>query len=192
MSRLSEDYQTLSEVGELYLTKADNADGFAWAPVPSPAIIGTWSGFLVGEIRLWASDVIPPMFVLADGAPYSIASEIGQVLLASGQPDNGDGTVNMWILDGVFPMFALLSTPLLSTGGAASVTLTEGQLARHSHVLAEVWDGGTAQQNYNGILNTVKDNENPTSFHISEAGNDEPHENRPPFVVLRPIVFIGD
>lgn len=104
------------------------------------------------------------------------------------------------------------------TGGLANVTLTANQLPKHSHSGSTDADGGhkhtsfqldgsnadngdpgryvnTANTQSNGRQNiggeTSTAGSHTHKFTTSEVGNNEAHENRPPFYVLAKIIYKG-
>ncbi|SFI29928.1 phage tail protein [Halpernia frigidisoli] len=86
------------------------------------------------------------------------------------------------------------------TGGSESVTLNVTQIPTHSHTVNAVTDVGNSEVATGNLpANTVSpDTEYSTSAAnttmkstmLSETGGNQPHENRPPFIVLKCIIAI--
>lgn len=75
-------------------------------------------------------------------------------------------------------------------GGAKQVILTEAQMPKHKHTMtfAELPTGNTANPGYDGGNNNYSQN---ASKDTNEKGNDQPHENRPPYYTLAYIIYTG-
>lgn len=122
--------------------------------------------------------------------------------------DGQDGRPNM---TGIFPVGAGVGYPLGQTGGAASVTLTEGQMPSHNHngsvtIPPHTHGIDNAVKNGGGGSNQLSNNSNiphsnisqtdsgggaTVSYNTSFKGNNEAHENRPPFLAFNYIIYIG-
>lgn len=96
----------------------------------------------VGEIRLWPGMRCPTDWLFCNGATLPISTY--QVLFAViGTTYGGDGQTNFKIPDlrNAVPIHqgqgtGLTLRPIGSTGGTATVTLTEAQLPNHTHTMA--------------------------------------------------------
>jgi microcystin-dependent protein len=94
------------------------------------------------------------------------------------------------------PLFAGTEFKLGQTGGAKAVQLTAAQMPRHSHQGQKVGITGTPSQRalVTGVglgdvtkPPTVMDGTGGTG----EAGEGQPHENMPPYLVLNLFIFAG-
>jgi len=69
-------------------------------------------------------------------------------------------------------------------GGEKTVTLTEEQLASHSHDAPVDVSSGSASDNFGGGYRA------DTTITTESAGGDQPHENRPPYHALAYIMKV--
>lgn len=100
-----------------------------------------------------------------------------------------------------FLLMAGQKYPIGSTGGVETVTLTAGQLPKHSHSAQKVKIETTAPQKAllaTTILgiSTGDITKPPTVSEIAnsvtgEAGNGEPHDNMPPYAAVNVFIYAG-
>ena len=130
--------------------------------------------FPKGIIVAWTGTIAPEGWALCDGTTNGTPDLRGRFILGLNSNTNKN------------PGFTV--SEITNTGGAERVTLTPGQMPKHSHT-ADTNSGGQkgdwppgAQYGtfrfsaWNDIRNT------------SEAGNNESHENMPPFYTLAYIM----
>jgi microcystin-dependent protein len=153
----------------------------------------------IGEIRLFPYNFAPRGWALCNGQLMSIGQNTALFSLI-GTMYGGDGRTTFALPD-LRGRVAVSSGqgPGLSTydvgeaGGAESVTLTEGEMPTHSHqVQANGATSGSAKPNdrflgrvsagtaYAGASNGRRLN----AAAITPTGGGQPHENRPPHLVL--------
>ena len=75
-----------------------------------------------------------------------------------------------------------------STGGQETVTLTENQMPKHTHTIRfvdEKWGDNANSRPFPNPAGTAG-----YSAETTESGNDQPHENRPPFYVLAYVIKV--
>jgi microcystin-dependent protein len=132
--------------------------------VNSPATLAGYGTVPIGFIGMWsgASNNIPNGWALCDGGTYSghaTPDLRDRFVVGAGGSDYGVG----------------------STGGTNSVTLSVGQMPKHSHTRREgkfqSWGG-------HGAYNNVWVDYSDSTYYTGDAGNDEAHENRPPYYAL--------
>lgn len=134
------------------------------------------------------------------GGGASILDIVGQMIREQTTPDIGDyivtakdaspavkwpGTVWEKLPEGTFLMAAGATTPVGTTGGAASVALTAAQNGRHGHVITN--DSGlgvfqTSGSEAYGCTLSYGGQKGCGRFYAQSDGSGQPHENRPPFV----------
>lgn len=88
----------------------------------------------VGSINLWASQTLPPLSMVCDGAAVSRTLYLELFTLIGDVFGAGDGTTT-FNLPNMIGQFALgcVPTAIGDTGGASSVNLTIPNLPAHSH-----------------------------------------------------------
>jgi microcystin-dependent protein len=130
------------------------------------ALRGKTDEFLVpsGGIIMWSGSIaeIPTGWALCDGSGGTPDLTDRFITGAGGQYSVGD------------------------TGGADEVKLTEEELASHSHLYDQVLDGGS--QSGSSAASSAKGIDYNTQ--TGETGNDQPHENRPPYYALAFIMKV--
>ena len=162
----------------------------------------------VGTITIWggSSSALPPGWVICaprngktvkykspyDSQTYSVPDLRGRFVVGA----NFDSENGQYEMNTDFSEYK----PNVSKGGQESVTLTEKQIPSHRHeylgddVLTKInHDAAVAltgkdykfdlssQEQYNGV-----------KYNTAPTGEDQPHENRPPYYALCYIIFIGD
>jgi microcystin-dependent protein len=156
----------------------------------------------VGEIRVFATNFAPAGWALCDGSILPIKQNTALFSLL-GTSYGGDGSTTFALpnLRGVFPLgqgagLGLTTRTIGETGGEASVTLVNSQLPSHTHTVnaASVSGApGPGGNNFGSIEGRGKAGAYAPygSSHVamslsavSIAGANQPHENRPPFLVL--------
>ncbi|MBP7829412.1 MAG: hypothetical protein KA248_05805 [Kiritimatiellae bacterium] len=131
--------------------------------VASPSVITGYGTIPIGGIVIWygATNAIPDGWALCDGGTY----------YGHATPDLRDR----------FVVGAGLNYPVNTTGGEAFHQLTPGEMPKHSHTRREgkfeSWGGHGA---YSDVWVSYSDN----TYYTGDAGNDQPHENRPPYHAL--------
>jgi microcystin-dependent protein len=154
----------------------------------------------VGEIRMVGCNFAPVGWAFCDGSTLAISQN--DVLFALiGTTFGGDGvsTFNLPDLRGRIPVHQGPGFVLGQAGGTESITLTPAQLPSHNHLAScrsttsdspnpagAIW-GATSQNQY----------EPPASINaqmmpaaVASAGGNQPHENRPPFLVVNFIISL--
>jgi len=138
-------------------------------------------------------------YPVGDSAPSGWMTCHGQVLASADYPElfaligttygGGGGNFLLPDLRGRFLVVAhALATgyEVGDTGGAETVTLTEAQMPAHTHQNGR-GNAGSAHSSW-----TAANVGSYISFQTSEsAGGDEPHENRPPYMAMEMIMYVG-
>lgn len=155
----------------------------------------------IGEVRMFAGNFAPRNWAFCNGQTILIAQNPAYFSIA-GTIYGGDGRTTTGIpnLHNRAPMHAghgpgLTNRPLGSHGGTVTETLTEGQMASHSHALvaslaaettspSNVVSFGAAPLYGSGGTNVAM------ADVMGSAGNNEPHNNRQPLLGMNFIVAL--
>ena len=155
----------------------------------------------LGEIRMFAGNFAPVGWAFCEGQEISIA-ENSSLYDLIGTTYGGDGQETMALPDlrGRAPMHTDAFDDMGTSGGAADVTLTPGQLPSHTHPLTGSADQGTFPDPGNHVVagtgsaslymaNEVPDvTLNPAA--IASAGGGQPHANVQPYLCLPFIISL--
>jgi microcystin-dependent protein len=126
---------------------------------------------------------------MCDGAAVAESSALGVFLLANGQSSNGDGTVDVYDMRGLFPLGVSASHGLLSTGGAETHTLGEGEIPAHVHQERAGWAGGGSVWGVVSQPNVAGDQ--VVNHYTESVGGGGAHNNLPPYLCLNFIIYGG-
>lgn len=167
----------------------------------------------IGEIRLFAGDYAPQDWAFCDGSLLSI-TQYGPLHALIGTTYGGDGVTNFALPDlrgcvpvGVGQGPGLTARVLGERGGAPTVTLTEDQVAAHSHRLVGTTGPATSAVPGPNMMLSASDptvrpyNDatlatgtfgqfNPASIGPSGA-QAQPHENHMPSIGLNYIIALN-
>jgi len=166
----------------------------------------------IGEIRIWACDFAPRNWAFCDGGLLPIASNTALYSII-GTMYGGDGRTTLGLpnLQGRAPMqwgrgIGLSNHIQGETFGAANVALTAAQIPQHDHIIKGVRDTGTSgapdASLYMGVdrgtggenivyLSAGTSNANLADSTLAEAGNNEPHENMQPYLVMNYCIALA-
>lgn len=141
---------------------------------------------IAGLVMAYGGSTPPDGNLLCDGASYS-ASSYPELFGAIGHTFGGSGgSFNVPDLRKKFPLGVGSGISLAETGGAESVVLTQGQMPRHDHALdMSAASGGGIEPVPLIIPNIIP------FLSTDHAGNDEAHENMPPYIGLNYIISTG-
>lgn len=156
----------------------------------------------VGEIRIFAGNFAPAGWWICDGS-IMLISEYEVLFNLIGTTYGGDGQQTFALPDlrGRAPIHQGTGYVMGQPGGSESVTLSANQLPAHSHVPSgnssttnasgpsgAVWAGASSiiQYTTDASQNTPM---NPGA--VLAAGGSQPHENRPPFIVINYIIALN-
>lgn len=163
----------------------------------SEALLAT--GLPVGAIQMYAASSAPNGWLSCDGSEVS-RTTYARLFAAVGTTFGaGDGstTFNLPDLDGRFPVGAgTLGSDTYTvggTGGEAKHTLTSAEMPAHDHEIRYAHYGTTPANGTAGgrgyvweIGDTANDN---STGDTQSVGSGSAHENRPPYIGLRFIIF---
>lgn len=148
----------------------------------------------IGEIRTFGFNFCPRGWAAADGQLISISQN--QALFSLyGTYYGGDGRTTFGLPDlrGRFAMHqgrspGLTPREIGQRGGQETVTLTEGQMPMHDHPIVIA---NANQQGSNGGL-AVNPNAETRLVNggLGPSGDNQPHDNMPPFLVVNTCVAL--
>jgi len=177
-----------------------------------PAWSGTAVGLPAGSLVMWCGlyDSIPTGWLLCDGSEIN-RTTYADLFSAMGTQFGSTGatTFTLPLFQNIFPRSPASSTSCGATGGSDTVSLTEAELASHSHT-ASVTDPGhnhtserwTGTASYNASLDRASsgvryDNTPPTGTSTTgvtvandNTGSGTAHENKPAYLEVLYIVKI--
>lgn len=153
----------------------------------------------IGEIKIVAFNFPPKGWALCNGQLLPIAQNQALFsILGTTYGGNGVTTFALPNLSGRVPVHAGTQTGLGQAGGAEIHTLIAAELPTHSHIVNastntadqllptnNYWASNTGATPYASSAATVL---SPSA--IALAGGSQPHENRPPFLVLNFIIAL--
>ncbi|HWS25547.1 MAG TPA: tail fiber protein [Xanthomonadales bacterium] len=152
----------------------------------------------VGEIRMFGGSFAPAGWMFCDGQLLPI-SEYETLFQLIGTTYGGDGESTFALPDlrGRIPFHQGNGFVIAETAGTESVTLTTQQLPAHSHpllansqVATETRPGTSAVPASPSplIYNNLPPFSQMNAAAISPVGGNQPHENRPPYMVVSFII----
>jgi microcystin-dependent protein len=161
--------------------------------MPDPRDYHHW----LGEIRMFASEHLPPGWVPCDGQTLPIA-EHRDLFDLMGTAFGGDGSTTFGMPDfrGRVPVQAGEEHAFATSGGSEKVPLADEHLPAHTHVLRGSTDAATHQSIARGVPATSAGTGTTSAYapdvvwrgidpsSISESGRGEPHENMARFSCL--------
>lgn len=164
------------------------------------------SDAFVGEIKMFAGNFAPRNYALCDGQLLSIAQNTALfALLGTTYGGNGTTTFALPDLRGRVPIHqrqgpGLSDRAIGSTGGSESVTLSESQVAPHSHPARSGTGGNSISPvgNYwstdpggnSAGFHTAHDGSTMADGVIAPAGGSQPHDNLQPFLCISFIIAL--
>jgi len=147
---------------------------------------------LIGAIVWYPGSSVPSGWLACDGDAYSrsayddLYSVIGETFGV------GDGTTTFNVPDlqsrvvvGVGQGDGLTDYALADEGGAEAHALTEDEMPEHSHNFQSGSTTGTAMRPARGSAPNAK------TLTTLTSGSGAAHENRQPYIALRPIIYAG-
>lgn len=157
----------------------------------------------IGEIRVVGFTFAPVGWADCDGSLLSIA-ENDALFALIGTTFGGDGQTNFALPD--FRSRTMAGTGTLTLGaqvGTESVTLTQAELPAHNHIMSADNDlGGVTPNPTAGVYATLSNaaradkvystpsNAQAAGNMIQPVGQNQAHENRMPFTVVRVVIAL--
>ncbi|MDT8413219.1 MAG: tail fiber protein [Vicingaceae bacterium] len=149
-----------------------------------------------GVVKDFAGAVIPSGYLECDGAAVSRTTyaALFAVIGTTWGVGNGFTTFNLPNLSGKFVVgFDAADSDynaVAKTGGEKEHVLTEAEMPSHSHkVIKSSGTGGNSEYPSNTAMGNTTPHE-ATIGTTADTGGDQPHENRPPYTVLKKIIRI--
>lgn len=155
----------------------------------------------LGEIRIFAGNFAPAGWMICDGSIVLI-SENEALFNLIGTTYGGDGQQTFALPDlrGRAPIHQGGGYVLGQAGGSESVTLSVNQLPAHSHLPS----GNSSTANASGLSGAVWAGASSIVQYTTDtsqnmpmnpgatvaAGGSQPHENRPPYIVINYIIAL--
>lgn len=140
----------------------------------------------IGGVVDFGGEYPPGGWLWCDGRAISRTaySELFSIIGTTYGSGDGSTTFNIPNLQDRVRMGAG-SDPNGYTGGQASVTLTESQMPSHQHIIAKA--SGTGSTTTRAATGSAT---GTTAQSTGYTGDGQPHENRPPFLVMYPIMRV--
>jgi len=173
----------------------------------SPPTSGNADAFL-GEIRWFGGDFAPSGYRICNDDLLPISSNTALFSLL-GTNYGGDGRTTFGIpdLDERIPMHpgngpGLTQRRIGETGGTPTVTLTDTQMASHSHILKAFSEFGNSinpdgnllakglHTNYHDIYAPLGATTDMHGSALSNAGGNQPHQNLPPHLKITCLIAV--
>ena len=156
----------------------------------------------IGEIRMFGGNFAPAGWALCDGRLLNIG-DFDALFNLIGTTFGGDGmsTFGLPDLRGRAPIHQGSGHPVGESGGTETVTLTTGQLPVHSHPIAATNNIGNKTSPANAILAQSdaemlfidqgwSDDVHLNAGSLKQAGGNQPHENRQPYLCVNFILSL--
>ena len=162
----------------------------------------------LGEIKWFGGNFTPVGYKKCNGELLPIAQNTA-LFATLGTIYGGDGRTTLGLpnLDERIPMHpgngpGLSSVRLGQTGGTPTVTLTESQLAAHTHTLQAFSELGNSidptgnlragglHTNYHDIYSSVGTRTDMHGSALYDTGGDQPHQNLPPHLKITCLIAI--
>ncbi len=160
----------------------------------------------IGEIKMFGGDFAPQGWLFCNGQTLPLA-QYTNLFKVIGNAFGGDGVKNFALpnLQATAPLGSgqgegLTNRPFASKGGKTTVTLTERELPKHSHLVscteaqasnnnpaAKTWAATKGGQN---IYSHADPNTTMSAETIAPAGTGAPHNNMPPYLCVSFIIAI--
>lgn len=157
----------------------------------------------LGEVRLFPYHFIPKNWVECNGQLWNISQNTALFSLL-GTTYGGDGKTTFALpnLQGRVAIGPDKEQPLPigAVGGEASHTLTYNEMPQHNHTVAASIRSGTSNSPVNNVWATYSSNiavygdSITTSMNvnsIAKTGQNQPHNNMQPYLVLRYCICVG-
>lgn len=154
----------------------------------------------VGEIRMFGGNFPPAGWMFCDGGLLAISeNETLFQLIGTTYGGDGDSTFALPDLRGRIPIHQGNGFILAQTGGAEDVTLTQQQMASHSHPFLASTSPGSANTPQGSVLAEpptisiyIDDvaGVNLSASVISAVGGSQPHTNFQPYLCINFIISL--
>lgn len=145
-------------------------------------LVETWS--MIGAIVPAIVGATPPGCLELDGATYDGVDYPDLYAVIDSRWDNGDGTFTVPDMRGKFPLSMSASFDMGATGGSETVTLTEAQIASHTHTTGNSLTSAAVMPGEGPVLIP-----NPIPAATGATGGGGSHDNMPPYVAVRYVLI---
>jgi microcystin-dependent protein len=157
----------------------------------------------IGEIRIVGFNFAPVNWAFCDGQILAI-SQNDTLFNLIGTTYGGDGQTTFALpnLQSRFPVHVGPNFILAQTGGEEDVTLIVNQIPAHTHTPQANSGGGTSNspannywanwtgRQYSDQVSVIAPGSPMNAGVIGLTGGSQPHENRPPFLVVNFIIAL--
>lgn len=143
-----------------------------------------------GEVVIWAGDRLPENALWCNGKAYS-TDDYAQLFAVIGHHYGGDAAtfhvpdLRGRMIVGAGEADSLSARNLNDSGGEERVQLTAKEMPRHDHGEVTKIDPAEINNGRGGRFTVARPHRDQTI----QTGNDQPHENMPPFRALNFIIF---
>jgi len=156
----------------------------------------------IGSIILFAGNFAPRGYAFCDGQLLPISQNTAIFsILGTTYGGNGQTTFALPDLRGRVPVHVgagpgLSPVVLGETSGAETITLTQGQMPQHNHMVAASNGAATGSRPANnfpangGAYAATSDGTTMNVAMVQNAGGSQPHENRQPYLGLSFIIAL--
>ena len=156
----------------------------------------------IGEIKMFGGNFAPQGWAFCNGQLLPIA-QYDALFNLIGTTYGGDGQTTFALPDlrGRTPIHMNSAYPQGAMVGTEAVTLTQQQMATHSHLAAaltgggsannpggQVWAGSSLSDNKYTDTLTAQATLNPAT--IQNTGGNQPHDNMQPYLVINFIIAL--
>lgn len=176
--------------GQVLAKKSDADNDTEWIDLPEGtggAVTG--DTLPIGSVTVFAGSIVPSNWLLCNGSEVSRTdySELFNVIGTTYGTGDGSTTFKLPDLRDKFVIGTGDDNTLGSTGGEKEHILTEAELPEHRHNYTN--NRGTGSQSWGGLIGTNKvDGVTLGTSGSSYAGNNQPHNNMPPYIAQTFII----
>lgn len=173
-----------------YVLTSDASGNGAWAAAPGAG----GSGLIVGEVRAFAFASVPALWLACDGSAKSRAAYAALFAVIGINYGSGDGSTTFNLPNALGRMVvgagagAGLTTRVLGGwGGEETHLLTKPELPSHYHTMTQIGGSTLIPSAGSGPYSIPA----RVTTNTTSEGNDQAHNNMPPFFTLTYCIYAG-